>query len=430
MKPALLLLIVLLLVSPATVLAQDQNPWTEVFQEDGSLRPDLIDLGETTEVPAWMSLDLPFGQSLALPANYHRFQTPEGSIVVLPSAATLFFMAMNPQASGLTQSYGALENGLGQLVGFLGQAAGADLDWDRIQSDHPEYATPEQFWGAVLNGRQEAWTYFSGWSFITHLLQLSWHDAALRSVYLLYLDGAAGCTGVPGGCSGVVTSQPPTRLCPEPTIAIQQPSLRIENVAPTHPLVVGQDEKTRRGADIEIQVSVPPVVFTWHEPVYEEREICRRAEPGETPTCRTGLGLVELDGVIDTETIFKECHPHVERLPDAVSTLQATAALEPASQDWITRQLGGTHYGAFLHQASFNLVPARAPWTGWCEANGTCHAAAFVSRVPFADPGTFILRLDGMTGGTRFMGVPVTQPRELHTDGRLQVYVTLPALVP
>jgi hypothetical protein len=51
-------------------------------------------------------------------------------------------------------------------------------------------------------------------------------------------------------------------------------------------------------------------------------------------------------------------------------------------------------------------------------------------RIPFADPGTFDLKLRGMTSGTRFMGMPITQPRVLSTDGTLQVYVTLPALVP
>jgi hypothetical protein len=51
-------------------------------------------------------------------------------------------------------------------------------------------------------------------------------------------------------------------------------------------------------------------------------------------------------------------------------------------------------------------------------------------KVPFADPGTFDLRLNVLTTGTRFRGIPITQPRQLSAAGKLQVYVTLPALVP
>ena len=83
-------------VGPMKVQAQDPTPWDQVFDENGNLRSDIIDLGETTETPSWMSVDLPFGQSLDLEANYHRYQTADGNLVVLPSASTLFFMAMNP----------------------------------------------------------------------------------------------------------------------------------------------------------------------------------------------------------------------------------------------------------------------------------------------------------------------------------------------
>jgi len=104
-KRFILILVVLTLLIPSTVHAHGNDPWSEVFQPDGSLNPDLIDLGVTNDHPDWMSINLPFGQSIDLDANYHRFQTPSGNIVVLPSASTLFFMAMNPQESGLTSSY-------------------------------------------------------------------------------------------------------------------------------------------------------------------------------------------------------------------------------------------------------------------------------------------------------------------------------------
>ncbi len=67
---------------PINVQAQDPTPWDQVFDENGNLRSDIIDLGETTETPSWMSVDLPFGQALDLEANYHRYQTADGSHVI------------------------------------------------------------------------------------------------------------------------------------------------------------------------------------------------------------------------------------------------------------------------------------------------------------------------------------------------------------
>lgn len=430
MKRLVLILLLVTLLIPTSVSAQDENPWAEVFLPDGSLNPDLVDLGVTTDYPDWMSIDLPFGQSLDLEANYHRYQTPNGNIVILPSASTLFFMAMNPQASGLIQSFGSLGNGGGSLIAFLGLVAGNHIDWDQVQAEHPEYTSPDQFWNAVLSGQQNVWSYFSGWGFITTLLQMSWNDGALRSMYLLYLNGAENCASIPGACSGVVTPPPPPQECPDPLIRMQQPALSILKTAPGHPLVVGQDPENRRGADIQASVSVPPVIFTWYEPIYEERDLCRLAQSGETPDCNTGAGSAIHDGVLDTEMVFTECRAHVETLPDAVVSLQASARLDGASQDWITGHLGQTHYEAYIRQPAFMLIPGLGSWAGGCDGAGTCRASGQALHVPFADPGTFNLHLDVVTSGTHYLGIPITQPRRVSTDGTLQVYVTLPALVP
>jgi len=211
---------------------------------------------------------------------------------------------------------------------------------------------------------------------------------------------------------------------------MQQPVLTIQKTAPNNPLVVGQDTENRRGADIQARVTIPPVIFTWHEPIYEKRNICRAAGTGETPNCNTGSGSSINDGVSDTQMEFKECRTHVEHLPDAVASLQATATLDAASQDWITGQLGQSHYEAYIHQPKFALIPGLGSWTGGCDGGGTCTATSQALRVPFADPGTFNLRLDVVTTGTRFRGIPITQPRRVGLDGAMQVYVTLPALVP
>jgi hypothetical protein len=433
-KRSFLLFIALILafssVGPSSVQAQEQSPWAEVFDENGDLRSDIVDLGVTTETPSWKSVDLPFDQSLDLEANYHRYQTADGNIVILPSASTLFFMAMNPQESGLADSIGMMSNGYGGLITFLGRIAGDSVDWNRLSQDRPQYQSPDQFWNAVLSGQENVWTWFSGFGFITTLLSMSWDDAALRTAYLMYLNGAANCASIPGGCSGVVSIPPPPRVCPESSIVVQQPTASIQKIAPNNPLVVGQDKEERRGADIQVAITVPPVIFTWFEPIYEEEDVCRAAGTGETPDCRQGSNSVVNDGVSDTELVFKECLQHVEQLPDAVATLQATANLSADSKAWITGKLGQTHYGAHIYRESFTLIPGFTNWSGGCNGGGTCTASGLALQVPFADPGTFNLRLRATTRGTSFMGMPITQPRSINADGEFQVYVTLPALIP
>ncbi len=118
LRLGLILAILLSVIPLSPVSAQDPSPWSEVFDENGNLRSDVVDLGVTTETPSWMNVDLPLGQSLQLDANYHRFQTADGNMVVLPSASTLFFMAMNPQESGLANSAGMMSNGSGSMITF------------------------------------------------------------------------------------------------------------------------------------------------------------------------------------------------------------------------------------------------------------------------------------------------------------------------
>jgi hypothetical protein len=430
MKKILLGIVLLFLFIPSSAFAQDPNPWSEVFDDHGNLRPDLIDLGVTTDHPDWMSVDLPFGQSIDLEANYHRYQTSNGDLIILPSASTLFFMAMNPQESGLSNAMGSVGNGFNGLITFLGAIAGNNLDWNRIVTDHPEFKTPDQYWNAVVDGKVNAWTYFSGWGFINTLFFMSENDLAMRNAYLMYLQGAKNCVNIPGGCSGIVTPPPPQDQCPDPKVSVPKPSLEIRKTAPANALVIGQDPQNKRGADVQATVTIPPVIFTWYEPIYEKRDVCRRPRAGESPNCKTSSEAGNDDGVKDTERVFKGCREHVERLPDAVTSMQANAALDAASQGWITTQLGQTHYGAFIHQTNYTLIPGLGTWSGNCSGDGTCVARGQALKIPFSDPGTYNLRLIVTTKGASFHGVPITQPRKLTSDGKMQVFLTLPALVP
>ena len=88
--------------------------------------------------------------------------------------------------------------------------------------------------------------------------------------------------------------------------------------------------------NVQASVRIPPVIFTWFEPIYEEQDVCRSAGLSEIPDCYTASGMYDYDGIMDTEMVFKECLEHIEYLPDAVASLQATASwmapVRPGSQ--------------------------------------------------------------------------------------------------
>jgi hypothetical protein len=442
-KLAYLLLFLALLV-PSAAYAQEQDPWGEVFDEHGNLRYDLVDKGVTTENPDWMAVELPFGQSLQFEASYHTYQTANGNTVQMPSATTLFFMATQPEASGLNDSAGMLSNGHGAIITMLGAMAGDSIDWNQVSSDHPEYQKPDQFWGAVINGKEDIWTYFTGWGFITTLLNTSWDDASFYTTYLLYLNETQA---TPAAATPAATTQPTSKVkatvpvqlpaprptsgpvsCPDPSVTVQPAVLSIARTAPNNPLVVGQDPE-RRGADVRANVTVPPVIYIWYEPLFGLQEYCREAFSGEDIDDQIGPDTGTDDAVCESELVFIGCQEHIEHLPDAVISFLATANLDGASQAWITGQLGQTHYEAYVHQAGFGLIPGIGTWNGGCDGGGTCTARGQALRVPFADPGTFNLRLEVTTSGTHFNGAQITPPRQLSASGNLQVYVTLPALV-
>ncbi len=116
MKRLVLILAVILFAiifsRPETAFADDPSPWAEILNPDGTIQwENLTDLGNTTEAADWMAITLPGGVVIQPDATYHRYQTPSGNVLVLPSPATLFFMALNPQESGLSGAESMLGNG-------------------------------------------------------------------------------------------------------------------------------------------------------------------------------------------------------------------------------------------------------------------------------------------------------------------------------
>ncbi len=410
--------------------AQDEGSgWGEVVDENGNIRFDnLTDLGESNEPAEWMDIPLPFGQEIDLDANYHRYQTPEGNIVVLPSPITLVMMAANPVESGFANATSQVGIGGMAAAEALGALLGNNIDWDRVSSEHPEYVNPSDFWQSVISGNENVWTWFSGFDFLGDLATLSFADLDPRLGLLLYQNGVINCAQVPGGCKGVIpgkpnepTKTPPTPVtCPPASISQGSPSLSIVKTEPAKPLVIGQDPE-KRGADVNISVSIPPVIRTWYERVEKTEDVCRAPYAGETTNCTTASGS---PGVQDEEVVGYECRQHIDPYPERITNLTATAALDAASRIWITSDLAGKWYQAGLKKPNIDLVPGFGKYQTGCGGN-TCTATASLLKVPFADPGTFNLNLTVQTAGT-----PYTRARTLNGSGRLQVFLTLVRSLP
>lgn len=426
---ALLGLTALLLPSIAQAQSDDTSPWGEVVDENGNIRFDnLTDLGETTESAEWMDIPLPFGQEIDLDANYHRYETPDGNVVVLPSPLTLVMMATKPQESGLTGATSQLGIGGMAAAEFLGGLLGDSIDWNRVSSQHPEYVNPGQFWNAVISGNENVWTFFAGFDFLGDLATLSYGDLNVRMGLLMYLNGAADCAKIPGGCAGIIAKLPtpnPSKTsvipiqCPAPTISQGSPTLSIIKGEPAKPLVVGQDPE-KRGADVNVSVSIPPVIHTWYERVEKKKDVCRDASATEISNCITASGG---RGVKDEEVVGYECRQHIDRYEEPITKLTAQASLDAASRVWITTGLAGKWYGATLKHPDFSLVPGLSQYQSGCS--GTCSASAFIQKIQFADPGTYNLTLNVQTAGT-----PFTRPRSLQGTGTLQVSLTLVRSLP
>ncbi|GIV67115.1 MAG: hypothetical protein KatS3mg047_1508 [Bellilinea sp.] len=120
---------VLLFVLLAVSVQPARADWGDFFDENGNLKPGVVDLGEQKvpadwmpDVPAWVPDWIYDGA-----ATYHMYALPSGESVLLPSATTLFFMAMNPRESGLVDANGQINSELALRIQSAGLvAAGAN----------------------------------------------------------------------------------------------------------------------------------------------------------------------------------------------------------------------------------------------------------------------------------------------------------------
>ena len=422
---SLILLVAVLFVTVIPVAAQDGGGslWDAVLNPDGSIRYDnLIDQGVHTEPADWMpSFDV-FGQTIGGTAEYHLYETPDGTVVQLPTATTLLFMALEPAESGMNDASAYHLTGAGSLLSLPGiisaMLQGADIDLSNT-----EYVSSDQYADALIAGETDIWSLGVNdlWKIMTSLAQASVSDFENSGEFNLY---TALLLYTPDNIPAeLLELLPPDFEFPtEPVLPPACPVGRAtpgkittsgRMVAPNYPLVVGQDPD-KRGVDLSFNASVAPTIWTYfvEEPIFGN--VCKSLndKPVWDSDCTRPNGN---PGIMQREIVRWVCEERTEIYPETIPVAYASATLSKDSQDWILYTLSIRYPGAYIHKGKFQYPSSSGSDTWSFERQG----------VQVQDPGTWILTVRGRTSGT-----PVSDSRNFGGDaGSFQVYLKEIAIV-
>jgi hypothetical protein len=339
-----------------------------------------------------------------LQASYHEYQTPSGNIVVMPTATTLFFMALNPQASGIAGASSQLGVGAagtleaagivkGMLQGYIDPATLANA------MSTKGYVDQSQFFNDVINNDpQELWTLLGNHTvdFLKSLVSQSIIDQSLYTTLLLYTPG--DCFEVPGGCpanarlpSTPAKPTPPPSSCSVPIVKNGMITVTAKKIAPPYPLVVGQDP-SKRGVDLTWEVTVGPTLYTYGVKVPVTGMKCIAGSG--TSNCTTSNNQA---GTLQQVVVGYNCVQHTQIYTEGLKWVTLSASLSQTSQDWILHTLSIMYPNDYLHHPNFSFAGN--------PTKGSFQGSTFVldfseSRVPVADPGYFDLDVAGATTGT------------------------------
>jgi hypothetical protein len=374
------------------------SPWGEILNPDGSIRyTNLTDLGEIQVDADWVP-NVPFidGQ-----ATYHRYLTPSGNVVVMPSASTLFFMAIHPAESGINQANSSLGNGLGvfetMLAGYVTPADLAKLG----------YSSPNDFYQSVIDGKANIFTFDFTGNFLWDLLTSSLADQNLYTMLLLYTH--SNCDAVPGSCpfSATVTAPTPVPpICQAPfiltsPIQVIGGSSEGGKIAPPKPVVIGQ-ETERRGVDVQVKVLIPPVVYHFFEAIRHEDQVCAQDSAGLGSGCADHPRDPQWTTTVHT---WYECREHIQVFPDYLASDRVAVDLTPSSRNWILTDLAQAYPGAHLLHPDFSYA---FPGPGSLQGDQSVSWTKIIPSIQTADPGDYTTNVTIRTAGTL-----VSAPRQV-----------------
>ena len=403
------LLIAVLFVTIIPVAAQEGGSiWDEVLNEDGTIRYDnLIDQGVQTEDADWMPGVTVLGQTIGGQAEYHLYETSDGTVVQLPTATTLFFMALNPAESGIGDASATHLTGAGTALAMPGLISailqGADVDFSNMG-----YVSADQYADALIAGETDIWSMGTGdlWGIMSSLIDASVRDMNFYTALLLYtpdnipeeiaelLPDDFDWTDVPNE-----PADHPT--CPAGFATPGKITTSGTMVAPNYPLVVGQDPD-KRGVDLSFSASVAPTIWTyWEEVPIWGMGTCGSEKNNNLRSCET---------IIDWT-----CEQRTRSYPETIPVAYASATLSSNSKDWILNTLSIRYPGAYIHNGSFKYPSSPGGSTWSFDRKG----------VQVQDPGTWGLTVRGRTSGT-----PVSDSRNFGGEaGSFQVYLKEIAIV-
>lgn len=433
---SILALLVVLTVEDAA--AQDGAPppspsWSEVMNSDGTINyGNLTDNGVVEQQADWMPSV--FGVPLAN-AEYHSYTTPTGNQILMPTATTLFFMAMNPAESGYLAAATTLgaapasagadaPTGIAGIGGFFGALLGnegsAQLMAQANAANQNGATDANSFFAALANGQTDIWSMSPNGmtEFLKSFFDQTKTDLKngngfnLYTYMLLYPPGACGES--PIGCTpdqeallammAAAEAEEPEPIlppgqpnCPAPEVIPGKISFSAQKVDPNYPLVVGQDPD-KRGADVQFSASVAPTIYITYEPVMKFR--C----PGGGSDCE------------DDEMVFDgwDCVAQQQSFPECIARASGSASLSETSRDWILGELNIRYPGAYLHHPDFGF-----------SGGGGCQWSNTEANVQFADPGYWDLSVSGRTSGT-----PVSPPRSFGGGaGQFEVWLKEIAII-
>lgn len=443
---------VLLFVLLAVSVQPARADWGDFFDENGNLKPGVVDLGEQKvpadwmpDVPGWVPDWIYDGA-----ATYHMYALTSGETVLLPSATTMFFMAMNPRESGLVDANGQINSELAlriQSAGLVAAGANASDVVAALLGMFLNTSYTRELADAAIRG-ENAWSVLkeSDAQNIFEILRNAMTQDQ-RNLYLaMFLYSS--CQNSPTGCPQALIDelrrrgQCPPSLCPDGNIPGRTPtpdrvvqkcgapsvtqgkiSGTAVKTAPNYAIVTGQDPE-KRGVDLQFTLTIEPTIFRYYT-LEERKEVNKR--------CVAPNGsLVELpppievnckapNRYVEQEEEVEYCVLHEQTFCEQARVL-ASASLKKSSRDWILNDLAQWYPGATLIRPDWNW---RYGASQGCDASNTFRWTLVQEKVQIRDPGFYAMTLSGITSGT-----PVSPSRSFQIPaGEFDAYLMMTTII-
>jgi len=429
----LVLLCVLLAASVRPVSAG----WGDFFDQNGNIQPGVIDLGEQRRQADWMPQLPEWAPEWAdqlTQATYHAYALPSGETVLLPTTSTLFFMALNPQESGLANLSGEVYgSGVGMVIQGGGEILGGNVTGaDLVKGVFKLLGLPytDEIADAAIRG-EDAWSVLwkeDARNIFDILKKAMRDDKHLYLAALLY----GKCDVSPVGCPPelLAAMNPPDRTqvdapsaprCPAPKVTPGQISAAASKTAPNYALVTGQDPD-KRGVDLQFTLTIAPTVLEYYTLEKTSSRLCI-SPAGSIVDTPPPVEKICLPPNRYEEKEVEECVLHTRSFCEQARGVRATASLKQSSRDWITGELAEWYPGAHLIQPDWLWTQEKG--TGGCDGSNTYRWTLNIPKVQVRDPGFYGMKISGET-----LGTPVSSPRLIDQPaGEFDVYLLMTSLI-